>query len=56
VTAVTGEVNMGEGQVSKKAKRHILSPALLAASKDTRGIAQVSVSLRITDRKGGYVD
>jgi len=39
-TAVTSESNMGEGQVPKKVKRHILSTAFPVANKNIHDFGQ----------------
>jgi hypothetical protein len=48
------ECNMGEGQVLKKAKRHILLSTFSAINNNRCDRALVSVS--IVDGKGGYAN
>jgi hypothetical protein len=45
---------MGEGQVVKKAKRHILSSTFSAMNNNTHWCDQALVSVGIVDGKGGY--
>jgi hypothetical protein len=52
---VASESNMGEGQVVKKAKRHILS-STFSATNNIYCFGQALVSVGIVDGKGGYSD
>ena len=53
-TVVANESNMGEGQVLKKVKCHILSPMVFTAGNDICCLGLGRASVGIVDRKGGY--
>lgn len=50
------ESNMGEGQVPKKAKRHILSSAFSATDNNIYWYDQALVNVSIVGGKGGYAN
>ena len=54
-TAVTSELNMGEGQVSKKGRRGVPS-VFCAASKNIHSCGRAAASVGIIDREEGYGD
>jgi uncharacterized secreted protein with C-terminal beta-propeller domain len=53
---VISEFDMGEGQVPKKVKRHILSSAFSAATNDIHCFGPTPVSVGIVGREEGYVN
>ena len=54
VATAISESNMGEGQVTKKVKRHVLSSTFSSASNDIYWCGQALKSVGIVDRKGRY--
>jgi hypothetical protein len=52
MTAAISEISMGEGQVSKKVKRHI--HVFSAATNDIHRFGRALMSVGIVDRKEGY--
>jgi hypothetical protein len=53
---VASESNMGEGQVLKKAKRHILLSTFSATNNNIHWCDYALVSVGIVDGKGGYAN
>jgi hypothetical protein len=47
---------MGEGQVVKKAKRHVLSSAFSVANSNVPWCDQALMSVSIVDGKGGHAN
>ena len=46
---------MGEGQVLRKTRHHILSSVFSTASNDTHFFRRVPMSAGVVHRKGGYI-
>jgi len=55
-TAMTGEFDMGEGQVPKKANRSILSLSFSVANNDLHCLGRMAVGVGIVDRKRGHAN